>query len=172
VKDSPAQNSKTDPAERAAREALRLLGRRPLTEDELRRRLEDRGHAADAVASALQRAVDAGYVDDSRLAGEYIATRARRLGHGKDRLLRELRRRGVDADLAASAWDRVVEEEGLEPLKLLRRAAQGRVERCGGKLDPRAYRRVYNALLRAGFDPDAIAAELRAYRIFPDSDDS
>ncbi|HKQ59697.1 MAG TPA: hypothetical protein VJS92_00350, partial [Candidatus Polarisedimenticolaceae bacterium] len=50
------------------------------------------------------------------------------------------------------------------------RQAVGRRLAAGG-LDRRAYRRVYNALLRAGFEAERIRAELEPHRTFPDDDD-
>lgn len=158
--------------EDSAREAaLALLRRRPRTAHELREALLGGGHAADHVDEALRALEQAGYVDDEELALHYIVTRSERLGLGRMRLLRELEERGVEPETARRAWDAALRDHGIDPEQLLRRAVRKRVESHAGGLDLRAYRRVYNALLRAGFEPAGIRAELDAYRAFPDSED-
>jgi len=163
-----SRETSTDAPAAAERDGARLLARRPLSEAELRERLEKRGHAAEAVDRACDRLGRAGYLDDGRLAMDYIVTRSHRLGHGPERLLRELRDRGVDADVARRALDRVVQEGDLDPLEILRRRIGRLVPAGGGQLDGRHWRRVYNALIRAGFDTESVRRELEPYRDQPD----
>lgn len=148
--------------------ALRLLGRRPLTAEELRRALGERGFASRETAREVRRLEQQGLIDDRALALHYIAVRAERLGHGRERLVRELTERGIARATAERAWSDAVRQGSVEPEQLLARQAGRRVEREGGRLDVRAYRRVYNALLRAGFDPRSIRTRLEPYRDFPD----
>jgi len=145
-------------------EALRLLAVRPLTRVELRRRLEQRGYAADEIEEQVERFEANGHLDDLALARHYIVSRSSRLGHGRARLLRELERRGVRAAVAAAAWEDVVETGELDPQAQLDKQIARRVARFEAGLDERAYRRVYNALLRAGFAPSGIVDGLRSHR--------
>ena len=147
---------------------MRLLARRPHTESELKQRLSARGYAGDGVQRAIERARAAGYLDDAELALHFVVTRAERLGHGPARLRRELVRRGVDETLARGAVERAIAAGDLDPRALLRRRVETLVGRTAGRFDRRAYGRVYNALLRAGFDADAILSELRPFRIDDD----
>jgi len=167
---SSRETSKDGPAA-AERDGALFLARRPLTVAELRDRLAGRGHSAEAVDSACDRLARAGYLDDGKLAADYIVTRAHRLGHGPDRLLRELRDRGVDPDVARLAMDRAVRDGDLDPLEILRRRI-GRLLPTGAeRLDGRHWRRVYNALIRAGFDSGNIRRELEPYRDLTDPHD-
>jgi len=152
----------------AYRKALPFLARKPLTAAELRSALSRAGVAEESVAQAVDRLSADGYLDDRKLALHYILARTERLGHGPRRLLRELEQRGVERLVAQDAWNEAVEEHGLQEERLLRREVRRKVERCGGKLDPPDFRRVYNALLRAGFEPYAIRSELDSYRTFPE----
>jgi regulatory protein len=95
-------------ADRAAayRTALRLLERRSFARRDLGRRLSVKGHQADAVEAALERAESAGLLDDERFARNYVQTRGER-GRGPARLRRELRAQGV----ADSISERVLCEE-------------------------------------------------------------
>lgn len=144
-------------------DARRLVARRPRTAAEVRAALADAGHGAAAVEAALERLTDDGALDDEGLALHWIIVRSERLGHGPRRLTAELERRGVAAAVAERAWDRAVREGHVDPADMLQRAV---ARRLAGEpeLDDRARRRVYNALLRAGFEADAIRSELDAQR--------
>ena len=148
----------------AWREALRLLGIRPLTVAELRQRLEARGHAPDAIDEVAERVERQGYVDDAELARNYIVSRALRLGHGPRRLIEDLVRRGVARDTARAAWACAVDRGDLDCEALLRRELERRLGPAPAELDPRNQRRVYNALLRAGFEASAVHRALVARR--------
>jgi regulatory protein len=151
--------------------ALQLLSRRPLTAEELLRRLEQRGFETAKSERIVRELEREGWIDDLGLARHYITVRSERLGHGRERLLRELVERGVDRETAERAWNELLEERQVEPGRILTSQAASRLEREGGRLDRRAYRRVYNSLLRAGFDPNDIRTELKPYRDFSDDVD-
>jgi len=144
-------------------DALRLLARRPRARLELRRELERRDHGREAIDEALQRVEDAGYLDDAALALHYITARADRLGHGPGRLIGDLQRRGVSLEQAEQAWRIAVEQGDVSPLELLRRAIRRRLKE-DASLDSKRYARVYNALLRAGYDGPDVRRELDPYR--------
>jgi regulatory protein len=152
------------PADAAHAAAMSLLARRPLGEAELRRRLETAGHDPQACDAACRRLRDDGYLNDARLAEEYIVARSARLGHGPERLISELVRRGLDEDVVAAAWQRLVERGDLDPRELLRAELRRRLAPYGSKLDRRAYARVYNTLLRSGFPADDVSEALRPHR--------
>jgi SOS response regulatory protein OraA/RecX len=140
--------------------AMRLLGRRPLSEAELRERLRARGHAAAAVEEACARLREAGYLDDLRLALDFIVTRAERLGHGPAKLVVDLCGRGVGHDVAEDALQIAIRQGDLVPREVLRRRMRRHLGGAPVPPGPRDYARVYNALRRAGFDDEAIRQEL------------
>lgn len=139
-------------------DAARLLAVRPRSFSELSQALVRRGHDAEEAARLCELLCDEGTLNDLELSLHYILARSERLGHGRRRLLRELEERGVDREVAREAWRSAVEAHGLDPRRLLERRAAERVRAGGGRRDGRSFRRVYNALLRAGFD----AAEVRS----------
>jgi len=145
-------------------DASRLLAVRPRTAHELRAGLRRRGHAAEAIEAALERLRAAGQLDDEALALHYVLTRGPRLGHGRARLLADLERRGVEPATARRAFERAVELGYVDPAAQLERAVERRVRSYPAGLDGRAYARVYNALLRAGFEAGPIVAALAAHR--------
>jgi len=151
--------------ERSAKAAaLRLLARRPLSLAEVHARLERQGYGPDEIEEACGRLGELGYLDDARLALDFIVTRAARLSHGPEKLVEALCRRGVERTVAHAALDRARAEGELDDLDLLRRRLRRHLRDPHGPLDRRDYARVYNALRRAGFDPEAIRRELDSYR--------
>lgn len=147
-------------------DAARLLARRPRTASELYRSLVERGHDRGEAARLCERLREQGTLDDSGLAVHYILARSARLGHGPRRLLRELEARGVAADVARAAWRAALDQHGLDPQRLLERAIAARLRGIRGRVDERAYRRVYNALLRAGFEAHEVRSGLERRREF------
>lgn len=140
-----------------------LLARRPLTRAELARELAAEGHPAPAVESALADAAERGWIDDLALAVDFIVTRSARLGHGPRRLIADLEARGLAQDLAERAWRLALERGEVDPERLLCAAAERRLGAARGRPTPRELRRVYTALLRAGFAEEAVRQVLRAH---------
>jgi regulatory protein len=126
--------------------------------------LSGQGDSPSAIDETVEWARQSGYVDDLELSEQWIETRAARKGLGRRRLLLELEDRGVDRSVAEDAWRRVVDDGRLDPEQVLNRAVSRRVSLSGGRLDRRRYARVYNALLRAGFDPPAVRVALEPHR--------
>ena len=147
-------------------EAVRHLSRRPLTVRELRDRLGRSGYAEGEIEAVLERLLSDGSLDDLALASHYMAARMDRLGHGPDRLERDLVRRGVSAPVVKEALIKGLADGDLNPEAVLQREIGRRL--AGGSVTPREYRRVYNAMLRAGFEPYAIRRALDRYRRDPD----
>lgn len=156
------------PGEDARERAARKLASRPRTEAELRALLASEDFRAEEVDRAVRWAREAGHLDDGALAERWIATRAHRGGYGRARLVAELLRRGVERDVAEAAWRRAVEEGEVVPEAVLERALERKVASLGGRLDDRAAARVYNALLRAGFDASDVRAALESRRLRKD----
>lgn len=141
--------------------ALRWLGRRELSEAQVRTRLEEKGvtrSVIDAVVTALR---DAGVVDDRRVALAVARTRAHVRRQGRDRVRRELSALGlardiVDEALAATFSD--VDESALLDQAITKRL-RGRMSLS----DPADRRRITAALVRQGFSFAAITRALRRH---------
>lgn len=101
--------------ERAALDvALGLLARRPHFREELRRKLAARGYDESAVAEALARVAELGYLDDAELAAREGERLRERRGLGRAGIAAELARKGagpaeVDGALAADDADSELE---------------------------------------------------------------
>jgi SOS response regulatory protein OraA/RecX len=143
--------------------ALRWLTRRPLARAEIRKRLVAKGFGDEEIERTVQELIAERLLDDDGLAFDYIVLRAARMRHGRGRLLRDLERRGIDSAVAERAYQRAVELGDLDPESLLHDAVAARLKR-ERELTDAAWRRVYNALLRAGFPAADLYAELKRQR--------
>jgi SOS response regulatory protein OraA/RecX len=144
--------------------AMRLLGRRPLTEAELRARLAKARHSATAIDHTCERLRAAGYLDDHALALDFIVNRAQRLGHGPEKLVAALCGRGVLRDVAEGALQLTVERGDFSPREVLLQRMRHHLRVAAPPLGRRDYARVYNALRRAGFGEEMIRQELDCHR--------
>ncbi len=148
-------------------DAVRALGRRPLTELELRTKLLERGHGSVEIDEATERCVFRGWLDEAALARQYIDARAGRTGVGPWRLIAELVRRGVDESVAGRAWDSALEQGTVDLQQMLARRAKRRLA-GRRRLSRSGWARVYNALLQEGFAADDVARALEPHASTPD----
>jgi len=145
-------------------DALKALARRPLTDAELRDRLAKREWDSSEIDETLERLLEDGYVDDAKLAFDFIVLRSGRLALGPLKLIGDLRKRGVSEAVAWSAWRQAVDSGDVDLPAALHRRLHKQLRDADRPLDPKGYARVYNALLRAGFESEPIRKELEPYR--------
>jgi regulatory protein len=151
----PALPESADAAEDAALRILRGAGQSGTS---LRRKLEQRGYAAEAAAEAVQRCIATGYVNDAAMAAS-VAARHRRAGHGRARVAADLKSKGVAAELITEALDGQSDSEEAAALAVARQLW----ERAGAvdARDRRAYMRVAGALQRRGFSSSVVSRVMR-----------
>ena len=137
--------------------ALNFLGYRARSEREVRDRLRRYGYGEETVGGVLERLEELGYLDDEDFAR--IAAREKARRYGPKRVSAELRRSGVDAELAEEA----VQEEfaGRSESEQARYAAARRYNRGGSTAEAR---RVYGFLMRRGYSAEVCAEVAREYR--------
>jgi regulatory protein len=157
------------PSRSALVAALSFLTRRPLTVRELEHRLLEAGHSEEEVAEASKTLQEDQTLDDRNLAAHFMAVRMERKGHGPARLSRDLENRGVDKKLIASVLEEGIANGDLNPNQVLERIVRKKAPGTG--LTLREYRRLYNALLRAGFDSMSIRRHLDRYDQDPEAPD-
>ncbi|MDN5748437.1 MAG: recombination regulator RecX [Pseudonocardia sp.] len=88
----------------AAREiCLRLLSDRSRTRQELAHALRRRGVPDEAAASVLERFDEVGLIDDAAFAGQWVRSRHNHRGLARRAIAMELRRKGVDDEVASEA---------------------------------------------------------------------
>ena len=143
-------------------DALYLLSRRELSEQQLRAHLTEREHERDEIDAAVERLREDGSLDDGRVARAFARTAVKVKGRGRLRIQRELQQIGISKEVAAEA---IAETFGdVDERALIARAVEKKL-RDGRKVDsPAAYARLYQYLMRQGFSPSGVSAALRALR--------
>ena len=143
-----------DGVARAMTEAHRLVDHRMRTRRELAVRLGSRGRPEDVVAEVLDRLENVGLIDDGRFARQWIEERLRSRPVGLSLLRRELRQKGIDAEVIEAALEESASGEGEagRAYEALRRQTYryARLDRDA------AHRRMVAFLGRRGFGRDVI----------------
>src|SRR5262245_44181390 len=95
---------------RAKQQAYRLLTYRAQTSSELRHRLQQRGYTSAIIAEVLRQLAAEGYIDDRRVAMEWVRYRLQTKPMGRWRIRWELQRRGVPSELLEEVLGEVYKE--------------------------------------------------------------
>lgn len=135
--------------------AANMISARPLSKQELQKRLVQKGSGEKDAAAAVEWLEDMGAVNDEAYAATLVRHYSAR-GYGVLRIREELRRRGVPREL----WDNALEErpESSETLDALIQ------KKCKGDLsDPKERKRVADSLMRRGFSWNEVRAALGRY---------
>ena len=144
-------------------DALRLLAGRELSAAECRNRLLDREHSPADIDAAIERLIGEAALDDARVARAYARTAATVKGRGRLRVARELHEKGIDREVATAALADVFGD--LDERSLVSKAIQKKLRGVRPKPSDRsAYARLYQFLMRQGFSPAVVGAELRRLR--------
>ena len=138
--------------------ALDILGRRENTRAQLRRKLLQRKFDPADIDRTLDDLTAAGFLDDARAAKTFARHATHIKGQGRMRIARELAAKGVDAEIVAQTLDAQIDpEEEAERLQTaLEKKSRGR-----DLSDRKESSKVWQALVRQGFAPDAVSKALR-----------
>jgi regulatory protein len=139
--------------------ALKLLGRRELSEAQVRQRLARRQHDPDAIDAAVARLLDERAIDDHRVAEAIARTETGIRRRGKLRVLRKIESAGIATATAKRAVDAVFGD--LEPGELLEAALHKRLRGRDHIADKAEFARLYRYLVGQGFESDRVLARLR-----------
>jgi regulatory protein len=144
--------------------ALRTLTRRALSESELRSRLVRRAEDPAAVDDVVAKLKESGLVNDARFAESYAAARLENQGFGRMRVLSDLRRRRVGAQVAGSAVESAFEgtDECALAERFLERKYRGK-DLAQLFSEDRNVASAYRRLRLAGFSSGAAIRVLKQY---------
>ncbi len=92
-----------DPVAMAREICLRLLSDRARTRQELAQALRRKGVPDDAAGTVLERFDEVGLIDDAAFAGQWVRSRHNQKGLARRAIAMELRRKGVDDEVAGEA---------------------------------------------------------------------
>ena len=158
--------------------ALRALGRRMHTAHEIRAGLSKRDFADEAVSSVVEELVRVGYINDLDFARTWVTSRSVHQLHGRLRLLRDLRQKGVPDEIAESVLKDSFPDE--DEVVIAKKAAEKKIRtmRATGKAAGRAAGRasgakgrdaLYRHLRSRGFTTRAISLAMAGISFKEDS---
>ncbi len=135
----------------ALNNAYRLLAQRARSREEIRQRLQRKGHDPETVAAVLDRLQSEGLIDDAAFAAAFAHDKRHLSGWGAARIQRELAALGVAADVIAAVVHASADKEDEADRAFVALARRG--QPCAPS-DEAGRRRAYQFLLRRGFASD------------------
>lgn len=124
--------------------AVQITGKRSLSRAELIRKLGKKGFSEEDSAAAADWLSDLGVLDDAAYA-EMLVRHYRAKGFGDLRVREELRRRGLDRDLAASVLEENTQDASDAVAAFLKQKLRG------AQLNEETKRKLSAALMRRGY---------------------
>ena len=143
-------------------DGLRMLGRRELSEAQVRQRLARKGHDADAVDAAVERLRAERAIDDVRVAEAIAHTETAVRRHGRLRVKRQIERAGIAPATARGALDAAF--DAIDDDARLAAALDRRLRGREGIADEAEFRRLFRYLVGQGFEPERVIAVLKRRR--------
>jgi regulatory protein len=150
-----AKLEQTESGDKAYLAALRFLEARPRSIAEVRTRLGRKDFAPEAIDAAIARLAELDLLDDAAFARYWVENRVAYRPRGAGALRDELRRKGIDADVAAEVLsdDSLTGDESASAWEL----ARGAVHKYASSRDRNAFtRRMGSFLQRRGYTFEVI----------------
>lgn len=135
----------------AERLSMRALGRKGVSESELQKILLEHDLDADVVAAEIERLTRVGLIDDVALATDLVDRLHDRKGLGRQGVVAELRRRGIDQAAIGAALDAAADDDDDEFVRAIE-LAQKRAAQLRGLDRATAERRLSGFLMRKGYN--------------------
>jgi regulatory protein len=143
-------------------DGLKMLGRRELSEAQVRQRLARKEHDADAIDEAIARLLAERAIDDARVAGAIARTETSIRKRGKLRVRMKIERAGIAKAIAKRAVDDTF--GALDNDELLESSLRKRLRGRENIADDREFQRLFRYLLGQGFESDRILTLLNSRR--------
>lgn len=132
----------------ALNDAVALLAQRARASGEIRQKLRRKLYMEDTIEMVLYKLEKERLMDDEAFARDWAASRAR-CQIGRDRIMRELRMKGIPQEMAERALEELDEEEGDEAAVALARKL---LKRYSSEMDERkAMQKILAAMARRGY---------------------
>jgi regulatory protein len=136
-----------DPESVARKILLDQLTGRARTRSELADKLASRNVPDEVAARLLDRFEEVGLVDDAAFAREWVGQRQSGRGLARRALQQELRRKGIEDEVAAEVLDEITDDSEVEAARMLVRA---KLRSVRGLDQDKAIRRLVGMLARKG----------------------
>ncbi len=134
--------------------ALRILNARPVSREELRKKLIEKGEAPENAEECAEWLCRMGLINDAEYAGSVVRHYAAK-GYGASRIRQELRRHGIPREMWDAAMEQMPEQDAY-----LERFIRSRLSDPG---DRAQVKKVSDALFRRGYSWDQIKHALNEF---------
>lgn len=134
--------------------ALRIINARPMSREELRKRLVEKGETSENADECAEWLCQMGLINDAEYAGSVVRHYAAK-GYGASRIKQELRRHGLSRELWDEAMSQMPEQD-----EYLARFLRSRLTDPG---DRAQVKKVSDALFRRGYSWDQIKHALNEF---------
>lgn len=143
-------------------DGLKMLGRRELSEKQVRERLARKEHEPDDIDAAVTRLREERAINDVRVAEAIARTETSIRRRGKLRVRMQIERAGIDKTIARQAVEEIFGtlDEDAHIEASLKKRLRGRDTIA----DDREFQRLFRYLVGQGFESDRIMKLLRARR--------
>lgn len=141
--------------------ALRYLGIRPRTRQQVTKYLQEKGFPPGLSDEICKRCEQQGYINDEAFSRQWVSERLRLKPRSSYVLRMELKQRGVAGDIVEEAVGAISREEELEAARKL---AAKRLRSSDGPPDPDTERKLMAMLMRKGFSSSIIQTLRREWR--------
>jgi regulatory protein len=141
-------------------DGLKMLGRRELSEKQVRQRLARKEYDQDEIDEAVARLRDERAINDQRVAEAIVRTETGIRKRGKVRVRLQLERAGIAKETAKAAIDTVF--EAIDDAALLESSLRKRLRGRETIADEREFARLFRYLIGQGFESDRVMQALRA----------
>jgi regulatory protein len=145
-------------ASRAYVDALKMLARRELSEQQVRQRLARKAHDPQDIDDAVERLRSERALDDARVAEAIARTEVAVRKRGKLRVQMQIERAGIARTTARRAVDETF--EGIDDAALLEASLAKRLRGRDTIEDDRELERLYRYLTSQGFESDRVLQAL------------
>jgi regulatory protein len=143
-------------------DGLKMLGRRELSEKQVRQRLVRKEYDQHEIDEAVARLREERAINDQRVAEAIARAETSIRKRGKVRIRMQLERAGIAKDTAKRVIDEVF--EGIDDEALLESSLRKRLHGREAIADDREFQRLFRYLIGQGFESDRVMQVLRAKR--------
>ncbi len=134
---------------------LRMLGRRELSEAQLRTRLARRKFTSKEIEDAICQLRNEEFLDDRRTARAFARSELSLRQRGRIRILNQLENIGISKQISTEAVAEVF--SGIDESVLLNNLLEKRLKQGSSLEDQASLRRLYRYLVTQGFEPSKVA---------------
>lgn len=155
----------------AKQEALRLIARRPHSEQEIRKKLAKKNIEENVIDLVIDFLIENKYIDDFSYFTDYAQWLIERRFFGRSRVEQELLKRGADKNMLNNICDNLFKEQEKQELEFAKKLLGKRTATINRKAPEKRKNYIYNMLSRYGISSKVIRQILEKYN-FPDVDET